>query len=127
MSNLTIIIASIVISGVLLVLYRLIVILSVYTAHAARYLESGGDEADFLCFMTGRCIQQIVLADELILDDDFDTLAKTLKQFNIKDHEVLIKFIKENHEEYGGVMGLYEYFKKDLYVQSALIYWITHN
>lgn len=127
MSNLTIIIASIIIAGVLLVLYRLLTVLSVHVAHATRYLESGGEEEDFLCLVTGRVIQQIILSDKLILDNDFDELTKTLKQFKIKDHEGFIQFIKENHEEYGGIMGIYDYFKKDLYVQSALVYWITHN
>lgn len=127
MGNLTIIIASIVIAGVLLVLYRLLTVLSVYVAHATRYLKSGGEEEDFLCLVTGRVIEQIILSDGLILDNDFATLAETLKRFKIKDHEGLIQFIKENHEEYGGIMGIYEYFKKDLYVQTALVYWITHN
>lgn len=106
MSNLTIIIVSIIIAGVLLVLYRLLTVLSVHVAHATRYVESGGEEEDFLCLVTGRVIQRIILSDELILDNDFATLAETLKRFNIKDHEGLIQFIKENHEEYG---GLWEY------------------
>lgn len=112
-----------IIAGVLIVIFRFVVIGSAMYKHAKLFLETE-EEDDYLSMISPHIFEKISKLEQRLKKDNFSGLLEILIDCEIKDPKELLEFIKDQYKRQGSIVAVYEIVKKDDIVSRALLRWI---